>query len=543
MRKDICIIGSGPAGIAVAMMAAKSGKSILIAESGSVLRQPDDLNQGIIQQAFQAADKKDSELIDGHSLYDPDYIVTGRIRTSGGSSRKWGVRARENESFCLRLACPDAYDFSCINEYNIPAWPIEFNEIERYLKKSASFFGLNEADFRGNGTHAYDFDKNIFEPNLFYFSPASVIYDQRYSEIKCKENIEIQSGWTLTKIVTNSSKEKVNHLEFIDEENKVHKIVPQQVVIAAGGIENSRVLLNALDEDQIKDPYDLLGRWFMDHPHVSLGILKPRKNIEDLGKFHDFQKKNSNLTLGHYSLSEQTASREKLLRFSVTLVGAPKITSSTVVSAASRLIRFKTEKYSLPEIYAMASELIKHPIGTARYAQYKFGRGPRHHTGLGGWSTNTTRVTDVDVLKLEAMMAQRPSPDNRVRLSSKRDRLGNKKACLQWSWSQPEVDSYWRSVKLTQENFETIGAGEYINPKNLGCGNVPNGGTGWHQMGGTRMSSLAEQGSVDTTCRYHGVENLYIAGSSVFPSSIGYANPTLTVVALSLRLGDHLASL
>ena len=543
MSPDICVVGGGPAGIAVAMMAARTGKSVVLAESGSSRHRPDDLNRGKVQQAVNVADRTDDKLVIGPSLYDADYLASGRTRVPGGSSRKWGVRARVNSPFCLRLVCPEEIDFQAIDDYDIPAWPIPFQEIKSYLHQSVGFFGLSQVDFKSGTAGAYPLDKDAFTPGLLYFAPGSVVYEQRYQEIHRTDNIEVRTGWTLNRIVTNAAQDTVTAVEFVDESGAVHTVNAQQVVIATGGVENSRILLNAVDDGQLQDPYDTLGRWFMDHPHLSFGILKPFKDVEELGLFHDFQERQSNITLGHYSLSEQAAREEKLLRFSISLVGVPKITASPVVAAGSRLMNIKRQRYSVQETSQMVTTLVRHPIETLQFAQYKFGKGLRHHTALGGWSSEDTRVTDIDGLKVEVMMAQRPSPDNRVRLLPERDRLGNRKACLQWSWSQPEVDSYWRSVHLTKQNFDAIGAGYYLDPAKLGCGPVPRGGTGWHQMGGTRMASSPQQGSVDANSRYYGVDNLYVAGSSIFPSSVGYANPTLTLVALALRLGDHLADL
>ncbi len=96
-------------------------------------------------------------------------------------------------------------------------------------------------------------------------------------------------------------------------------------------------------------------------------------------------------------------------------------------------------------------------------------------------------------------------------------------------------------MSLVREHFNRIKVGRLLGADELGCGAVPRGGTGWHQMGGTRMSPDPSTGVVDANCRHHQTENLFVAGSSVFPSSLGYANPTLTIAAVALRLGDHLA--
>ena len=64
-------------------------------------------------------------------------------------------------------------------------------------------------------------------------------------------------------------------------------------------------------------------------------------------------------------------------------------------------------------------------------------------------------------------------------------------------------------------------------------------GTLSHHMGTTRMHESPRMGVTDANCRVHGLQNLYVAGSSLFPCA-GHQNPTLTIVALALRLADHL---
>lgn len=135
-----------------------------------------------------------------------------------------------------------------------------------------------------------------------------------------------------------------------------------------------------------------------------------------------------------------------------------------------------------------------------------------------------------------------PSPDNRIRLGSKVDRFGRRLPNLQWSWSQVELDSIERSRDMVAEQFERANAGSYVSVAELGQGPIQRAGSGAHHLGGTRQSESPKDGVVDANNRLHGVSNLTIVGTSVFPTSIGYANPTLTAIADGLRVADHLAS-
>jgi choline dehydrogenase-like flavoprotein len=96
-----------------------------------------------------------------------------------------------------------------------------------------------------------------------------------------------------------------------------------------------------------------------------------------------------------------------------------------------------------------------------------------------------------------------------------------------------------RSTELLAAEMSRLGVGEVVSLWDRGERRPPVVTGGWHHMGTTRMSADPGSGVVDADCRVHGVDNLYVAGSSVFPTS-GYANPTLTLVALAVRLGRHL---
>jgi choline dehydrogenase-like flavoprotein len=146
---------------------------------------------------------------------------------------------------------------------------------------------------------------------------------------------------------------------------------------------------------------------------------------------------------------------------------------------------------------------------------------------------------------MQVRMEQAPNPDSRIMLSDEKDALGVPRTKLDWRLSEFEK----RSIRQTHEVIGTeVGR--------LGLGRIqlsewlltdepmwsPTLGGGWHHMGTTRMSDDPKQGVVDSQCKVHGIANLHIAGSAVFPTA-GAANPTLTLIAMTLRLSDHIRDL
>jgi choline dehydrogenase-like flavoprotein len=138
------------------------------------------------------------------------------------------------------------------------------------------------------------------------------------------------------------------------------------------------------------------------------------------------------------------------------------------------------------------------------------------------------------------MSEQEPHPDSRVLLDYRnRDALDLPRAMLDWRVTEDDMRAVSQTLALIGRQIEAAGIGRFhvplhatLPPKRLKGG--------YHHMGTTRMHVDPAQGVVDVDCRVHGIENLFIAGSSVFPTG-GYANPTLTIVALAVRLADHLA--
>ena len=140
---------------------------------------------------------------------------------------------------------------------------------------------------------------------------------------------------------------------------------------------------------------------------------------------------------------------------------------------------------------------------------------------------------------LNVRLEQTPNPNSRITLSQDLDALGLKRLNLDWRLTELEKRTVKVLAMTIGSEFGRLNMGRFQLPQWL----VEDGDPGWtggcHHMGTTRMSDNPKLGVVNSDCRVHGVNNLYVAGSSVFPTS-GFVNPTFTIVALALRLVDHL---
>jgi choline dehydrogenase-like flavoprotein len=156
-----------------------------------------------------------------------------------------------------------------------------------------------------------------------------------------------------------------------------------------------------------------------------------------------------------------------------------------------------------------------------------------------GWSAIPKARECFDHFELQQQVELAPDSSNRVSLSrTAKDALGLPLTEFHWRWTELDRDSQRRSARAYADALIRAGLGTVDLPDEP----IVQGPAGaFHPMGTTRMHNDPRRGVTDANARVHGVRNLYVAGSSLFPTG-GYANPTLTIVALAIRLGNHLAA-
>ena len=299
-------------------------------------------------------------------------------------------------------------------------------------------------------------------------------------------------------------------------------------VLATGGIENARLLLlsNGRHADGIGNERGLVGRYFMEHPRFLAGSIQPARRDLPL-RFYKKHEIAQSFVRAHLVLSQETQRAEELVDVQVRL--------EPVYDSRYRRAADSSGANSLAYMFAS--------LGRGK-APDELGTHVRNvmadldAIALASWRKLRYDDIPLDDIQLYPRIDPTPSPDSRVTLADATDALGRRRARLDWQLHPNDMKSVRRTLEILGAELGRAGLGRV----QIGWEDderwPPDTSGGWHHMGTTRMSADASSGVVDADCRVHGMGNLYVAGSSVFATA-GSGTPTLTIVALALRLAEH----
>ena len=480
---DICICGAGVAGITLALNLSKN------------------LNVCLLEAGGLEYSDESQKLYQGNSVGEQHTdLMTSRLRFLGGTSNHW-------QGWCRPL---DSYDFEKKDYVEHSGWPIKRKDLAPYLDEAKSILDIfkNENAPPKGETGNDSKIKPVFglspkeSPDLkeidFWFSRPTRFGHKYQEELKNQKNISCILNANVTDIALSENLARVNTVQVHNYDRKSFTIKAGKVILAMGGIENPRIMLNC--NRQIKqglgNSNDLVGRFFCEHPHIKAGEFI----------FEDRYAKDSE-SVRFYSPSTSFMQKEKILNFGL-----------------------RCYKYSNP---LQSNTTFKQKIKTI----------------LCDLSKDLTRKAFSTQCFNEGLLfmasEQEPNPSSRVTVGAERDQFGMGRVVLDWKLSERDV----RTIKLGIEHFA-------IEFARLGIGRVrifnwlladqpefpgldEDGIAGHHHMCTTRMGTSAINGVVDSNQKVFGIDNFYVAGSSVF-STAGHANPTFTIVQMSLRLADHL---
>lgn len=533
LETDICIVGSGPAGVTLARELIGKGMKVLLLESGGALFDPE----------IQAlADGQ----ISGGPIVRP---ITASHRQLGGAANIWNVHFRDND-VGLRLAPLDRIDFEQRDWVSNSGWPFDYHHLAPYYERAQAVaksgpFRYDGAAWDGNQRRRLPLDEQIFDSQVFQFGPASVFHTQYLEELKAAPNVEIISHATAVELRTNGAGLVVDELRAACLTGKNFSVAAKMYVLACGAFQNARLLLlsNRQQTAGLGNAHDVVGRYYHDHPEVISGYFVPYdQNFFNKIAFYDIRSINNTAVMGFLRMSDDILRRQRLLNSSTMLF--PRISQRGVDAIqGARYIRDKIKLDPLGatrEIWKIAKGL--DVIGRAIYYAKAKNQTLHPYLARDGWRDATDNGRIFQRIEVRHGLEQTPAASNRVTLSAERDALGANKLHVHSCWQRSDAEQFARYIELLGRELKTSGHGvlqPLVDADGLPVPVTPIGSH--HLMGTTRMHDDPRKGVVDAHCRVHGIDNLFMAGGSVFPTG-GYANPTLTIVALSLRLSDFIVS-
>lgn len=483
IEADIVIVGGGMAGLAIAHELAGSSLTVAVLESGG--REPDPEIQALYDGpgTMSGPGNPDRPI--------NDYLGQSRVRALGGSGHVWGGK-------CGPL---DEADFARRAWRPLSGWSFGRRELKPFYDRACDRlklprFPIDDGPPDGPALPALGDANGPLRSSPRAYSPVSGRIDPAAFAAfrdtpEQSPNIHVHAHVNVTAVRLDASG-AVDRLELRCLTGTTHTAKGRVYVLAAGGIENARLLLAS----EVGDAHDWVGRCFQGHVTISTADNDPRGDAEvafttgaDLSLYDNGARDRPHAVFA-LDLARQRELEAGNCTLTLGLRPKPGAAAGTPGAAAAQLA-----------------------------------------AGLDG--DGETRRLDYFL-----MSEQAPHPDSRITLSDQTDALGQRRARLDWRYTQADWDSLAASTDGLAAQFGAQGLGRMCWPVATGE-LVSLMSPSRHHVGTTRMDSDPSMGVVDTDCRVHGVENLYVAGSSVFPTS-GLVNPTLTLTALAIRLADHL---
>ena len=410
------------------------------------------------------------------------YDLTGtRLRYLGGTSNHWG-------GWCRPL---DPYDFAARGHIPLSGWPISRDDLNPHLEAALS---VCEVPTGGLGLQAFEHDFGYegflhkaapeFQVKNFLFSTPTRFGARYLQDLRQAEDIECYLNSSLVRLTAPGN--AVDNASVMGLDGSETLVRAGCHVLAMGAIENARMLLHS----NVANRSGFVGRCFADHLGRTVGIAL--LDFSNRYLLHHVRAGEQYIrVLPHLSLGEDAMREGKFANFGVII--DHKATKSLALGVGGKQVR--------------------HQLG-------RLNRGRAHR------------------FRMLVRMENTPNPDSRITLTNDRDANGVPRVALNWQVNLFDLESVDRLCRFLAQRIGSAGGRVKIN-YNLEKGRQRPGTYQSHHLGTTRMSADPENGVVDRNLRCHDVANLYIAGSSVFPT-FGFANPTLTIVGLSLRLAQHL---
>ncbi len=502
---DLCIVGSGAAGLTLAHELRDSGLDILVLEAGGFELEPE------IQDAYVGRNV-------GLPYFDLD---TCRLRYYGGTTNHWA-------GFCLPFR---PYEYAPRPWIPWSGWPFGPEEMAPWIRRTAEFLGFaadawNVAGWAERlGYRPWPLDPRRFENAVHVIRPVRMGPVLR-DELAQAERVRVLLHADVLEILANERADHVTGLAVATPDGRRFRIRAGTVVLATGGIENARILLlsRSVQPEGLGNAHGLVGRFFAEHPVMKVAEILPVDPSVDAWFYDDHWLEDGG-------------------RVSPFVILAPEAWEELQVGPVTFDLRpIPIESYDAPGMYALRRL-------RGRFARWDFDGVSDDLlaiiTDLGSvldyaYETAWAWQQPIGRIDVYAATVPVPHPESRVLLGEERDALGRPRVVLDWRLTPFDRRTIARGAELLGAEVGRLGLGRLRLTFEEEGESWPEDMEGAnHHVGTTRMATDPRQGVVDPDGRVHGIDNLYIAGSSIFPFP-GIGTPTFMIIALAMRLADHL---
>jgi choline dehydrogenase-like flavoprotein len=533
LEAELCIIGAGAAGIALALGLLERGMDVLLLEAGGF--------------GFESASQElyEGEVAD-ERLHSPP--IRYRQRRYGGSTTIWGGR-------CMPF---DPIDFEPRAYVPQSGWPLDFASIASFYPRANELCEAGRYAYRASDAFSHatremlvGFDPPHFSTDTLERFSCPTDFGRRYAtKLRNATNVRVLLHASVTHLQLDATGRRIIAARVRNQRNGRFVVRARQFVLATGGLEVPRLLLASRDVHPagIGNAHDVVGRYYMCHLAGNIGQIRipgPPSNV-----WHGYDISDEGVYCRRRLALKPEQQRAIGLGNFVARLHHPRITDPAHRSAVLSLLVLA--KSLIPYEYGkrLHGEQAMRPIDWLRHARNALLR-PQEAAAFAWHMLRDRKLAErkfpsiviaskANLYSLEFHCEQQPNPSSRISLSERVDAFGMPRIRVDWRYTAADVRTVARSLELLREDFAHSHAGTFdYDASTVEAEMIRYGAYGGHHIGTARMGSDPRTSVVDRDCRVHGVANLYVAGSAVFPTS-SQANPTLTIVALALRLAEHL---
>ncbi len=503
---DICVVGAGAAGLALARCLARTALSVCVLESGG--RDPEYRIQSL------------ARAVNGGLSYFP--LDANRQRGFGGTTHLWA-------GWCRPL---DPLDFERREWVDGSGWCLAREDLLPFYRRAGAMLGLcgTEHDPAWWESPApaprLELDPSEIVPSMYRLAETGLHRKKAWEILRESRNVRLWLHANVVDIGTTENGRAVSGLTVRTLEGRKFTVRARAYVVAVGAIETARLLLasDRVHPRGLGNDHDLVGRYFMEHLVFEYGVVRLHRPQVVPACLYPVQ---GAANVARLFPTPEKQRRERMLQACTQLLPGDERPGLRRLLAPREWIR----RLRPPAVWKQK----RRTYGVARF--------------LGGRLASDDRSAAVrlpagpsEVLRLMHVLEQAPNPESRVVLDDRRDALGMRRVRLEWRMLPLDQHTAGSIRRLVGDAFGKAGLGAFGTRREDDASEWPPPplqGMRGHHMGTTRMDPDPKRGVVDSDCRVHGVEDLFVASSSVFPTS-GAGTPTITIMALALRLAEHL---